>query len=114
MRTADLFVFSDYNATATYNAIKGLLLRGVDRANEVFSGAEFYGRGTKIHKGISFKLAAYHIDTDQVKIVARLGHQNLYFGLVNSNLFFNALSGVSGWWLGERCPQKKFRVVLRD
>ena len=82
------FVFSDYNATATYNEIKGLLLRGVDRANEVFSGAEFYGRGTKIHKGISFKLAAYHIDTDQVKIVARLGHQNLYFGLVNSNLFF--------------------------
>lgn len=60
-----VFKMKDYNATATYNEIKGLLLRGVDRANEVFSGAEFYGRGTKIHKGISFKLAAYHIDTDQ-------------------------------------------------
>jgi len=54
-----------FNATATYEAIQHLIEASVEHANNVFSVAEFYGSGTRIHKGISFVLADYHIDNDQ-------------------------------------------------
>ena len=61
---ASFCLFVGNNVTATYDEIEGLLKKSMAHANQVFSGAEFYGSGTKIHKGISFKLARFHIDSD--------------------------------------------------
>lgn len=60
-----VYKLEGHNTTATYQRIKKLLYKSVGAANRVFSMAEFYGRGHTIHKGISFYLKDYFIDTDR-------------------------------------------------
>ena len=56
----------NHNGTAAYNRIKNMLENNINYANLVYSGAEFYGGRHTIHRGITFKLGGYLIDTDDM------------------------------------------------
>ncbi len=54
--------FAANNSTAAYERLKKLMDYLLERANEIFLPAEFYGQGRRIHRGIGFGLAGYRID----------------------------------------------------
>jgi len=87
-----IIFFLGHNSTLTHNRIKKLLNKSVHHANKVFGGAEFYGRGMKIYKGIKFKLKGYKIDTGE-ECEERLKYWIIFFLLgciiiITSNMLF--------------------------
>ncbi|TRY80410.1 hypothetical protein TCAL_16786 [Tigriopus californicus] len=55
-------VLEQSNVTATRLRLKRLMSEMVTEANAIYSLAEFYGDGHKIHKGVKFQLSHYIID----------------------------------------------------
>ena len=54
--------FADGNATAAHSRITSLVSSMVSKANQVYLTSEFYGQGTRIHRGVRISLTETVID----------------------------------------------------